>query len=104
MSTTPVDPSFKELEGAIIKMGGLDDATVVDFDHTVSVSIFRKGGCKRAHVPVCRHMEKRYKDRTIEFMENPVVGRDCYKARVREPGNGHFRPTTILVTPEHLGE
>jgi hypothetical protein len=102
---TPVEPSFKELEGAVIKMGGVDDATVVDFDHTVCVSIFRKGGCKRAHVPVCQHMRKPFQDRTIWFMENPVVNKVCHKARVREPGSGkHFKPAKVFVTPEMLGE
>ena len=104
MSSTPMEPSFKELEGAVIKMGGVESAIVVNFDHTVCVSIFRSGGCKRAHVSVCGHVRKRYKDRTIWFMENPVVGRVCHKARVRELGNKHFHPAPILVTPEHLGE
>lgn len=104
MSSIPVEPSIKELEGAVIKMGGVENATVVDFNHTVCVSIFRSGGCKRAHVSVCSHMRKRYKDRTIWFMENPVVNQVCHKARVREPGNGHFSPRPLLVKPEHLGE
>jgi hypothetical protein len=100
-----VEPSFKELEGKVFKMGGIEKAIVVDFDHTVCISIFRKGGCKGAHASVCNHVRKRYKDRTIVFMENPVVGRPCHKARIREPGNGHFHLATVdKVTPEHLGE
>ena len=43
MSMAPVEPSDKELEGVIIKMG-VDAASVVRVDHTVCVSLYRKGG------------------------------------------------------------